>query len=132
MDLTLTGVSDTRRVVRDLRDWLRGREWIVGSSAQYSVHLELGTSKMPAYPFFRPAIDEFDANPEAFVRRHMNKSVDDADSAAEVSRLIAQSLERQMKINAAAEQSGRSPGTDPSHPQVRSGNLRGSIKAEPI
>jgi hypothetical protein len=132
MDLSLTGTAAALTAVEELRDWLHGREWVVGSDAKYAVYLELGTSQMPAYPFFEPAIKQFDADPNAFVERHANQSVDDADSVNEVTRLVAQSLEKQMKINAAAEQSGRSPGTHPSHPQVQSGNLRGSIKAEPL
>jgi len=87
---------------------------------------------MPPYPFFRPALREFKANPEAFVRDNLGVTLSNADNIDEVIERVANALETQMKKNATAEGPGRSPGVNPEHPQVQSGNLRRSIKARRI
>jgi len=33
-----------------------GAHWIVGTSAEYGIYIEFGTSKMQAQPFMRPAV----------------------------------------------------------------------------
>jgi len=107
--------------------------FVVESGAEYSVYLEFGTEDMPPYPFFRPAIRELKADPEAFLLKNSElDSLGDIDSTAELVKNTAQALERQIKINATAQAPGRSPGTDADHPQVQTGNLRAKIRARRI
>jgi len=88
---------------------------------------------MPPYPFFRPAIREFKANPEAFLLKNTGlNSVADISDADELVESVALALERQITINATASASGRSPGTDAEHPMVESGNLRARISAQRV
>jgi len=105
----------------------------VSSGAEYSVFLEFGTEHMPPYPFFRPALREFRANPEAFLLRNTQFSdlgeIKDGDELVEA---IALALESQIKTNATASATDRSPGTDADHPQVQTGNLRAGIKARRV
>jgi len=102
----------------------------VSSGAEYSVFLEFGTEDMPPYPFFRPALREFRANPEAFLTKNTQfNGLGEIDDGDELVQAIALALESQIKTNATASATDRSPGTDPGHPQVDTGNLRASIQA---
>jgi hypothetical protein len=130
----------------------------VSSTADYSVPLEFGrgpieaqdaealrfrdengdviyrtsVSGHPPYPFFRPALREFQANPDRFLRDTVGITSDEAKNAQDLLRLIGLSLETQIKINSNANQGGRSPGTHPDHPVVDTGNLRASISSNRI
>lgn len=108
--------------------------YLVTSGTEYHVYLEYGTRDMPPYPTFRPAVNEFRANPKAFLLKNTElNSLDGLDSTQEVVKTVAFALERQIKINAtAAASSGRSPGTHPDHPQVQTGTLRSRIQARRI
>jgi len=124
--------------------------------AEYAVHIEFGrgpieapegsaipietesgetifrkrVSGHPPYPFFRPAIREFQANTEDFILDNTNyNSIEEIPNANALVQAAASSLESQMKTNATAQSSGRSPGTNRSHPDVETGNLRASISA---
>jgi len=123
-ELNVSGIESFREDLNDLEgDLTTDEEYVVGVGAEYGIYLEFGTRKMPPYPFFRPAIREARANPDEFVDSEA------VDSITEYIRKLAFSLEAQIKINATAETSGRSPGTDSDHPQVDTGNLRASIEA---
>lgn len=158
-DLDLSGVSEVREAVNDLEDdWGDSPVFSVGTNAEYAVHLEFGrgpiraddgylrfevdgevifrkeVSGHPPYPFFRPAIREFKANPESFIRD--NTAVDSLEAIPNIEalvRTVAAALSNQMKDNASANSaSGRSPGTHPEHPQRDTGNLVASIGFERI
>jgi len=95
--------------------------------------LEFGTEDMPPYQFFRPAIREFKANPRRFLFENTEYGgLDEIDTADELVKAVAFALESQIKTNATAEASGRSPGVDDDHPQVQTTNLRSKIKARKI
>jgi len=98
--------------------------------AEYATFLEFGTRDMPPYPYFRPAIVEFQANPEDFILDNTyHSSIEDIPNANALVQAVASALETQMKTNATAQASDRSPGTHPDHPQVDTDNLRASISA---
>jgi hypothetical protein len=153
--------SKVRARLRELKDeWGDGNaEFIVESGADYSVQIEFGrgpieaqdaealrfenedgeviyrtsVSGHPPYPFFRPAIRELEANPEAFIFKNTQlDTLDGIDSANEAVEIVARSLESQMKTNANANAPDRSPGTHPNHPQVDTGNLRARIVARRV
>lgn len=157
LDLDDTAV---RERIRDLKDkYSRGAEFVVESGADYSIHLETGrgpieaddadalrfenedgeviyrtsVSGHPPYPFFMPAIRELEANPEAFILKNTElNGLDGIDSADEAVKTVAFALSNQMKKNANANRSGRSPGTHPDHPVPDTGNLVASIQATRI
>jgi len=88
---------------------------------------------MPPYPFFRPAVREFQANPESFILDKTDfGSIDEIQGTKQMVEAVATALQRQIQINATAQASGRSPGTAPDHPQVQTGNLRSSIKVQRV
>lgn len=149
-----------RERIKELQDdWGRGATYVVESAADYSIQIEFGrgpveaqdaealrfenedgeviyrtsVSGHPPYPFFRPAIREFKANPEAFILKNTELSaLDGISSASEMIRTVSYALESQMKRNANANQSGRSPGTHPEHPVVQTGNLVARISAKRV
>ena len=87
---------------------------------------------MPPYPFMRPAIREFEAGPEQFVRKHAGVEIDGLESTNQVVKTVAFAFETAITQNANANAPDRSPGTDPEHPKVQSGNLRARINARRI
>ncbi len=156
-DLELDGVTSLQAEIDDLKDDFGSDPvYVVGASASYAVHIEFGrgpieapegsaipietdsgetifrksVSGHPPYPFFRPAIREFKANPQTFLLENSNlSSINDIQSTEQLVESVAFALENQMKTNATAQSSGRSPGTDSDHPAVVTGNLRSSISA---
>jgi hypothetical protein len=127
----LVGFGQTTRVLEELRDQLAGDVvYLTGTNVEYGVWLEVGTSKMQAYPWLRPAVEEFKRSPRRFIRKHTETSLHELESTSAVVKTVALALERRMKDNVAADRGGsRSPGTHPEHPQVQSTNLRSSIRA---
>lgn len=157
IDLDTAAVRERLDQLRD--DWEGVAEFIVSSGAEYSLAIEMGrgpveaqdaealrfenedgeiiyrtsVSGHPPYPFFRPAIRELEANPEAFILKNTElDALDGIDSANEAVEIVARSLEAQMKRNATANAPNRSPGTHPNHPQVDTGNLRARIVARRV
>lgn len=104
----------------------------VGAGAEYAVFLEFGTEDMPPYPFFRPAVREFEANPRSFIADNAGITVENIETAEGLVEAVALALENQITTNANANRPGRSPGTDGDHPQVDTGNLVNSIQAQRI
>lgn len=80
--------------------------WVVGTSVEYSVYVEVGTSKMAAQPYLRPAVET--------VRRKVQSILDSAPDLDSALATIAYEIEREAKK--------RCP--------VDTGNLRASIRAE--
>jgi hypothetical protein len=133
-DIDLSGFESLQEDFAELEgEWTDSPVFTVESGAEYSIYLEMGTRDMPPYPFFRPAIREFRANPRSFILEHTEYSrISDIPDVDELVTAVAQSLERQMKLNATAQASGRSPGTDADHPQVQTDNLRARIQARRV
>lgn len=158
IDVDLSGLEDLQSDFEELEQ--RGTSdavFEVVSTAEYSAPIEYGrgpitvdsdtaipietedglifrqsVSGHPPYPFFRPALREFEANPKPFVAENTGESLDNAVTMADAIEMVALSLETQIKLNATAQASGRSPGTHPDHPQVVTGNLRNGIRSRRI
>ena len=150
--------ESTRQSLRSLRnEWETDSVFITGTNADYAVYLEYGRGPIEAqdaealrfenqdgdviyrasvdghepYPFFRPALREFDANPETFIIDNTGyTTLQEIPNGDELIRAIAVALENQIKANASAESAtDRSPGTHPSHPKRDTGNLVASIQS---
>lgn len=156
IDFDLEGATGIQADIQDLeRRFADDASRIVTSGAEYSIVLEFGrgpieadsadalqfenedgetiyrtdVSGHPPYPFFFPAIREFEANPESFLLK--NSELDGFGSIRSTEDLvesIATALQNQMRKNANANRSGRSPGTHPEHPVVDTGNLVARIQ----
>jgi len=132
-DVTLDGLESVQAELDATLDRIEtDAKFEVGAGAEYAVFLEFGTEDMPPYPFFRPALRELDANADAFIARHTATTVGEIDDADTLVPTLAFALERAITQNANANATGRSPGTDPEHPTVDTGNLVNSIKAQRI
>jgi len=134
-DLDLDGAIDLQETFEDLEeDWSDAPTYDVGTNVKYGKFLEFGTEKMPPYPFFRPAIREFQANPKTFVETSPAfgfQSLDQTPNAKTVVKAVAASLANQMERNVTAmESADRSPGTKPDHPKRDTGNLVNDIGFE--
>jgi len=135
IDLDLSGVANVQLELEDLEgDLTTNREYGIGTNAEYGPFLEFGTQDMPPYPWFRPAVREFKANPKSFVDTSPAvglSSLNDAPNMETVLKAVAASLANQMERNVTAtESANRSPGTNPDHPKRETGNLVGDIGFE--
>lgn len=156
IDFELDGMQSLREDLRDLEErYGEASARVVNSGAEYSVQLEYGrgpieaksadalrfenddgeviyrtsVSGHPPYPFFYPAVREFQAAPEAFILRNSGlDSLEALQSTDDLVEAIASALQSQMRANANANRSGRSPGTHPEHPEVQTGNLVAQIQ----
>lgn len=130
MDFELSGDGALQEAFDDLEDdYAQEPVYVVGTNVEYAVFVERGTEHHPPYPFFAPAVREFKANPVAFIEDNTDTTVAEIDTTEELISSISFALQAQIQTNATAASSGRSPGTDPDHPQVDTGNLRASISA---
>jgi hypothetical protein len=132
IELDLSGVSELQATIEALQE--RGGSdavYVTGTDREYGIFLELGTEDMPPYPWFRPAIREFRANPKRFIRDNTDFSgIDEIETADELVATVATALQTQMEKNVSANTSAdRSPGTHPDHPQRDTGALVNSIQA---
>jgi len=149
--------QDTFDALEDLGDkWDTDAVYTVGSNVEYGVYLEFGrgpieappdsaipietadgtifrqsVSGHPPYPWFRPAIREFKANPTDFVTDNTEfSSIREIPNGDILVKAIATALENQMTDNVNAQKAvDRSPGTHPEHPRRDDGNLTASISA---
>jgi len=130
---SIVGLGSVLEGFEDLAESVGGDAvYLTGSNVAYSIHLEFGTSQMPAYSWLRPAIDEFESNPRRFVKRHAGVDVDDLDSADDAVKAVALALESRMVDNVTAAGGRGSPGTHPEHPRRQTGTLASSISAQRI
>jgi len=150
--------SDVRVSLENLRDrWETDATFRVGTNVEYGIILEMGrgpveaqdaealqfeneagetiyrkrVSGHPPYPWFMPAIREFQANPQRFVLDNTGfNSFEEIPNGETLVRSVANALETKMTANVSARSGGdRSPGTHPDHPQRDSGQLAASISA---
>lgn len=131
-DIDLSGVADLQGRLEELEQ--RGSTdavYVTGTTVTYGIYLEMGTEDMPPYPWFRPAIREFRANPEGFITENTGyATIDDIPTAGDLVNAVALALESQFKNNVSAGRAAdRSPGTHPEHPQRDTSTLVNSIQA---
>jgi len=134
LDIDIDGIPSTIEAIEDIKPTIAETEvWRVSATAPYAPYLERGTRHHPPYPFFKPAIRAFQAAPRTYVHKTIGKDIDRMDDVGNVVEAIAEGLALQMRINVAAQRlSGRSPGTHPLHPKIRTGQLQDSISATRI
>lgn len=70
-------------------DWAGSSVWLAGTEVHYAIFLEFGTSRMPAYPFARPAVDRV-------MQTQADGIADSADSIEELVKEIAQAIRDEM------------------------------------
>jgi len=99
-DIDINGLEEHQRELQDQAEqWSQpSGSWYVGTAVEYAVYVEFGTSKMDARPFFRPALVEAQRDLEEFVRSNHKKTLSQVDSPSELVRVIADALERRIKI----------------------------------
>lgn len=153
-DLDDTAVQ--QRVNELKEDYTGTVEWAVGTDREYGRILEFGrgpieaddaealqfeidgetvfaqsVSGHPPYPWFEPAVREFERNPRGFIFDNTDfNSLSEIESVEELVRTVAIGLENQMTDNVSADSAtDRSPGTHPEHPKRDTGTLAASIQA---
>jgi len=127
--------SSVRRQLNDLEEeWESNRVYKVGTNVEYALYVEYGTRHMPPYPFFRPALVQFEADPEGFITGNTAfSSMQEIPDADTLVKATATAFENQITKNASALSGGdRSPGVHPDHPKRVTGNLAASISAQRI
>lgn len=160
IDLELDGTEDLLIEFDELEEnGTTDAAFSVGSNAENAVPLEFGrgpieapegsaipiqtesgetifrkrVSGHPPYPWFRPAIREARLDLVMLMRRQIQRTPDEAQTARQLLWWISQALSNQMTDNVSAESAtGRSPGTHPSHPKRDTGNLAADIGVEKI
>jgi len=112
---TTTGFSATIASFTQLRErWGEDAYYVAGASAEYAVYLELGTSRMPAYPFIQPAV--------ADARSEFDSLVGKSNGSEDLVRRFAEYVAERARHYASTNV--------PPGPDVRTGTLRDSIYAE--
>lgn len=62
--MSVFGISQAKNMLEDVRmDFDGDAVYVVGPTTEYAIYHELGTSKMAARPFMRPAMERVRANP---------------------------------------------------------------------
>lgn len=117
MMMEVAGVAELVDTIDNINDSLGSPDYIVGTSVEYAIYQEVGTSKMAANPFLGPAI-------KTVMREQADGIAEQADSVEEVVRGIAFAIEAEAKRNA-------SDGVPPGPDEV-TGNLKGSIEARKL
>jgi hypothetical protein len=132
IDFEFEGAQQTFEAFQELRERYEGDgiTLIVGTTVKYGIFLEMGTEDMPPYPWFRPAVREFKANPEQFLFDNTDfNAISEIETTEELVTAVATALQTQMEdnVNAQDPSRDRSPGTKPDHPSRDTGNLTASI-----
>lgn len=97
--IELEGVEQKLEEINDaIEDVTTAKSYLVGTAVEYSVYLELGTSKMDAKPFFKPAINEVRIQGiDGFIRHNTGIDVDALETLDRVLKVLAFALERRIK-----------------------------------
>jgi len=134
IDIDVDGIPTVVEAIEDIKpDTVETDTWRIRVGAEYGVYLEKGTRNHPPYPFFEPAIRQFEAIPRTFVFKNTGQDIESMDDVDNVVEAVANALATQMRFNVAAQSTGgRSPGTHPLHPKIRTGKLVRSITVSPI
>jgi len=54
--MSMAGFAQLEQVFQEAQQVTEKAHWIVGSSAEYAIYVEFGTSRMDAQPYMRPAV----------------------------------------------------------------------------
>ena len=150
--------GQVKAAIKELKERGEGDAvFVTGTNADYAIFLERGrgpvepktadalkfedsdgntiyrsrVSGHKPYPFFGPAVREFQAQPESVIRRNTGfNSIEEIPTTNALVEASAEAIANQMKKNASADSAtDRSPGTDSDHPTRDTGNLVASIQA---
>lgn len=102
--MTVTGIDQTRRMLDDIKmDFDGSTVYIVGPKTHYAVYHELGTSKMAARPFMRPAAQRVKANMMTYAREVSSAQSIPLNSEENIVRCVALAVEAEAKDIARAK-----------------------------
>lgn len=94
---SIVGYTSTVNLLQSLRfEFDGGAIYVVGPTVRYAVFHELGTSKMKARPFARPAAERVKANLQSQVGQFLDGDLLDASEDAVV-RAAALAIQREMQ-----------------------------------
>lgn len=136
-DLELTGddvlQAELERLGQKVDTTKKWKVFMNTEQAEHAIYQEFGTRHHPPYPYFRPAIKQFKAGLRQSVLKTIGRDLDDARTARQAVDWVADAFVAQVSLNATAQVAGgRSPGTHPAHPKVRTGQLRSALTAVEI
>ena len=107
---TLSGLSGVESTLDGVGEqWGSSSTWVVGTNVEYAVVQEFGSSSQSGTPYLQPAVKQT-------MRSDADQLADQAESADELVKLLALSVERKAKKYVA----------------VDTGNLKASISAERV
>lgn len=113
----ISGLSSVRSTFNKLGvKWGGDAVYLVGTNVEYSIYVEFGTSRQRPQPYLRPAVREWQRSPAGFIVRNRGVHPGDINSLDEFVKQSALAIERRAKDIV----------------PVKSGNLRGSIRAEKV
>jgi hypothetical protein len=96
--LSISGLAETISLFEQLKISFDGDTvYLVGPSTEYAVYHELGTSKMEARPFMRPAAERVQANLSQYVKQISRSQGIPLTSEANVVKCAALAVEAEAK-----------------------------------
>lgn len=96
--MSLTGFDAVMDLLEKVRVNFDGDTvYLVGPSTEYAVYHELGTSKMEARPFMRPATERVRANMSMHVRQISSSQNISLDSEANIVKCAALAVQNEAK-----------------------------------
>lgn len=112
MSAKVEGIDALNRELNRLRDQLgKAQPWQVATGVEYAAHVEFGTSRQRAQPYFQPAIQKAGSQLESLAAQ----TIGSGKSGQDLIRTVAFLIEAEAKRLA----------------PVDTGNLMNSITAEP-
>lgn len=95
---TIVGLTEAIEVFRSIQMRFDGdATYVCGPTVEYAVYHELGTSKMEARPFAKPAAERVQADLEGYASQMASAQGIDLTSEDGVVRATALAVEREMK-----------------------------------
>lgn len=113
----IAGISAAQQAIKNVEvRYSGGAAYVVGPTAEYSVYVELGTSRMPARPFVRPAAERVQQN----LRFYVDRFADDPENEDAVLRAVAVGV--QEEIQRVITEKGL----------IDTGNMRASVRIQKV
>jgi len=95
--LSLSGMDDAQGMLDDVNIQTSGEDvYVVGPTVHYAVYVDMGTSKMEARPFVKPAAEDVQMNLGHHLERHLTADFLNA-SEEEILKAAALAVEKRMK-----------------------------------
>lgn len=104
-DLKITGMRQVKRMFDQIKIQFSGDTvYVVGPTTEYAIYHELGTSKMAARPFMRPAAESVNSDIGGWARRVSSSQGITLDGEEPIVRCIALAVESEAKRIATEKQ----------------------------